>query len=84
MSQQKVPYVYFDRFEICALSKRQINKLSNDNKFIKIEQLLLKIYEKGGIFFLLFNRLFCPISQNMPGRRHKVPFVMMCHIHVCI
>ena len=42
-SQQRVPYVYFESCEIFALYKRQLNELSNDTKFIKIELLLLKL-----------------------------------------
>ena len=32
------------------------------------------------IIFLIFFKLFCPISQDNPGR-HKVPFVVMHHIY---
>ena len=47
--------VDFDRFEIFALSKRQLNKLSYDTKFITIGLILLKVQEKDGVFFLLFS-----------------------------
>ena len=55
----------YEREEIVALSKRQaVDKLSKDTKFV---------------FFLLFcYKLFCPISQNKPGR-YKVPFVVLRH-----
>ena len=71
-SQQKLPYVYFDNFEIFSASE-----------FVKIELRLLKISKKI-VYFLLFSlylstQLFRSISQNKPGR-HKVPFVVMCHI----
>ena len=49
--------------------------------------LILKIWEKVGVYFLLcslyFTSYFCPISQNKPGR-HKVPFVVMCHVYLFI
>ena len=62
----------FERYEIVALSKRQLNKLSNDTKRIKIELLLLyfcKYAKKRIVYFLIiillvFYKLFCPISQN--------------------
>ena len=34
------------------------------------------------IIFFIFYKLFCPISQNKPGR-HKVLFVVMRHICSC-
>ena len=34
----------FDKYEMFAISKREINKLSNDTKLLRIEVLLLKIY----------------------------------------
>ena len=39
-SQQKVPYVYFERY---VSSERQLNNLSNDTKFIKIGLRHMKI-----------------------------------------
>ena len=42
-SQQQVPYIYFWEHEIFALSKRQLNELSDDNKLMKIELLLFKL-----------------------------------------
>ena len=74
--------IYFWKYEISALSKRQLNKLSNDTKLLRIEVPLLKIWEKDWLYFLLFSlffyNLFCSISKNKPGR-HKVHFVVMCH-----
>ena len=48
----------FERYEICTLSKRQLNKLSDDTKLIIIELLLLQNEEKYGLFFLLFSLYF--------------------------
>ena len=48
--------------------------------------LLLKIWEKECVSFLLFYFILqsiLPISQNKPGR-HKVPFVVRCDIYYCI
>ena len=55
-SQQKVPYVYFEHFEIftAIACERVFNKLSNDTNCLKIELLLLKVSGKYGGFFLLF------------------------------
>ena len=57
--EQKVPYVYFfENLEVFASCKRVFNKLSNDTDLLKIELLLLNIWEKDGIYFLLFSIYF--------------------------
>ena len=75
---QKVPYVYFEIFEIFAL-----NKLSNECQIHKNWTATFENIRRRWclfpIIFFIFNKRFCPISQNYPGR-HKVPFVVMCHI----
>ena len=48
----------FEQYGIFALSNGELNKLSNDTRIIKIEVLLLKIWEKDGLSFLLFSLFF--------------------------
>ena len=93
-SQQKVPYVYFWENEIFALSKKQLNKLSNDTKHTEIELLLLKIWEKVGVFFLLLSLYFTSyfaqyLKISLADIRYLllwcISFVMICVICiVCI
>ena len=64
-SQQKVPYVYFERFKIFALSKKQLNKLSNDTKLIKIKQLLLKYKKRLCYFSYYFPYILQTILPNI-------------------
>ena len=45
-------------FENMRLSKRQLNKLSKDIKLLRIEVLLLKIWEKDWLYFVLFSLFF--------------------------
>ena len=70
--QQQVLYVYM----YFAIPKRELNKLSNDTKLLKIELLFWK-YKTKIVSFLITSQLYFPsISQSKPGR-HKVPFVVM-------
>ena len=48
----------FEIYEIFAIAKWVLNKLSNDIRTITIEALLLKIWEKDGAYFLLFSLFF--------------------------
>ena len=73
-SPQKVPYVYFDHFEIFAEFKRVSNKLSDDtyvfeNWILTSEDIRKRFYFL--LFSLYFTGYFAKLSPNKTYR-HKV------------
>ena len=63
--QQKVHLVYFWFFLlIFALSNRWFNKLSNNTKFVKIEEILSEIHHLQSLYFLLFSLYFALYSVH--------------------
>ena len=76
---------FVTNFRTFALSNRRFNKLSNDNKFVKLKVILLKVQLLQSVYFLLFSIYFTHyfahyLRINLADKMSRLLYWVIYHV----